>query len=32
MIDQIDERLKTWVASVVGDVNVAFTPPGEAQD
>jgi hypothetical protein len=32
MIDQIDERLKTWVVSVLGDVNVALTPPGEAQD
>src|SRR6059058_6056880 len=31
MIDQIDERLKTWVASIVGDVPVAFTPPREAQ-
>ena len=31
MIDQIDERLKAWVESVVGDVAVAFTPPGDAQ-
>ncbi|MBI1257366.1 MAG: hypothetical protein GC204_07840 [Chloroflexi bacterium] len=31
MIDQIDERLKTWVTSVVGAVNVAFTSPGEMQ-
>jgi len=31
MIDQIDERLKTWVQSVVGSVTVALTPPREAQ-
>jgi hypothetical protein len=31
MIDQIDERLKTWVQSVVGTVTVALTPPRDAQ-
>jgi hypothetical protein len=31
MIDQIDERLKTWVQSVVGSVPVALTPPTETQ-
>ncbi|MEO8392029.1 MAG: hypothetical protein ABI700_03465 [Chloroflexota bacterium] len=32
MIDQIDERLKAWVAGVLGDVSIALTPPRETQD
>jgi hypothetical protein len=31
MIDQIDERLKAWVTSVSGAVDVAFAPPRAAQ-